>query len=79
LQAIDASKLATSIACKNNKFYVMKNLDLNAMGVVEMDAKEMKEADGGSLLIGFAVLLLFSVAIAAGLYVGKKLCDKTND
>jgi hypothetical protein len=74
-----ASKLATSIACKNNKFYVMKNLDLNAMGVVEMDAKEMKEADGGSLLIGFAVLLLFSVAIAAGLYVGKKLCDKTND
>ena len=57
----------------------MKNLDLNAMGVVEMDAGEMKEADGGSLLVGLAVVLLFSAAIAAGIYVGKKLCDKTNN
>jgi lactobin A/cerein 7B family class IIb bacteriocin len=56
-----ASKLATLIACKINKFYVMKNLDLNAMGVVEMDANEIKETDGGILpLIIIAGLLILT-------------------
>ncbi len=26
----------------------MKKLDLNALGIVEMDARELKEADGGT-------------------------------
>ena len=35
----------------------MKNLDLNAMGVVEMDAGEMKEVDGGiwDFILGYIV------------------------
>ena len=49
------SKLATFIACEYSKFNIMKNLDLNAMGVVEMDATEMKEIDGGFSWERFAV------------------------
>ena len=45
----------------------MKNLDLNAMGVVEMDAGEMKEVDGGFpiltalFFIGLAILVTIAV------------------
>lgn len=35
----------------------MKNLDLNAMGVVEMDAKDIKTTDGGFLRILFHLLM----------------------
>jgi len=43
----------------------MKNLDLNAMGVVEMDGKEIKENNGG-----FFPIVIFGVVIAAEYVAG---------
>jgi hypothetical protein len=47
----------------------MKNLDLNSMGVQEMNALEMKETDGGGpftdWLIGKAIDLLVTVLTEA--------------
>jgi hypothetical protein len=70
-----ASKLATLIACKINKFYVMKNLDLNAMGVVEMTEKEIKtinggESDAASLFFGVIGTQLGVVGVVIGVATG---------
>ena len=40
----------------------MKNLDLNGYGVLEMNAEEMKQTDGGSFLVGFIIGFVVSVA-----------------
>jgi len=41
----------------------MKKLDLNAMGVVEMDAKEIQEVDGG--LVDYWHVYLDGIEISA--------------
>ena len=52
----------------------MKNLDLNNYGVLEMDAVEMRETDGGFLLAAAAVTLavLYVAGTSAGLAQGHK-------
>jgi len=39
----------------------MKNLDLNSMGVHEMNALEMKETDGGNWLTDLLQLLEYTI------------------
>ena len=43
----------------------MKNLELEQFGVLEMNAKEMKETDGGCIEI-LVALALFSVGVLIG-------------
>lgn len=38
----------------------MKNLDLNGFGVLEMNATEMRETDGGSFWLGILIGLALS-------------------
>ena len=45
----------------------MRNLDLNAYGVSEMDAVELRETDGG-ICIGLIVLVVTIIAAAAADY-----------
>ena len=48
----------------------MKNLDLNAMGVVEMDAGEMKVTNGGEKSdVWAAVGLMAATALGVGLII----------
>jgi len=50
----------------------MKNLDLNALGVVEMDAVEMKENNGGFVCGGICLLI-------AGALLGAALTQDLDD
>ena len=50
----------------------MKNLDLNAYGVTEMNHQEMVETNGGSVLVAAVLgLIALVAAIAVVLAVGK--------
>ena len=55
----------------------MKNLDLNGLGVHELNATEMREVDGGFLLAAAAVVtaVLFVVGQCCGLAQGKLTPD----
>lgn len=47
------------------KVFKMKNLNLNGLGVQEMNAEEMRETDGGKTLLGEA---FDSAKAAAGIF-----------
>ena len=53
----------------------MKTFELEKMGVQEMDAIELKEKNGGGLLVGL-LLVLAAAAIADGMSDGQE--DKEN-
>lgn len=50
----------------------MKNLDFN--GLKKMDPKEMKDANGGSILGFVAMLLVVGAGAFLGIHLGNKLC-----
>ena len=60
----------------------MKNLDLNAMGVVEMDARELKETDGGFPLLALivaGVILVTGVVLLIDDIKHKRQFDPVNN
>jgi lactobin A/cerein 7B family class IIb bacteriocin len=54
----------------------MRNLDLNAYGVSEMNAVEMQTVDGGSLLLALAVCAI--VAVVASSCATTRIAVKSN-
>ena len=61
--------------CKSIKLFNMKNLDLKAYGVEELDKKEMMEVDGGgfwgNVSVGLAYVgMVAAAATGAGVVIG---------
>jgi len=42
----------------------MKNFDLNGLGVQEMNAEEMRETDGGNVLLFLVILTVVTYVMA---------------
>ena len=53
----------------------MKTLNLEQMGVQEMDAVEMKEVDGGFIGALFAIMVVFEI----GFFIGDLLAGRNEE
>ena len=52
----------------------MKNLDLNGLGVQELNATEMREVEGGGVVLAFLAGVIVSGLVGELIFEGPKSC-----